>query len=161
MRRRTWLTRLSSAVAAGWSFSRGIGTTYRSFATGILELQPLNLGGKQIAPDGFLRSIRPSAAVADLAEAIWDWDIPDGDSATALTIKVPPSTAPYFVVQYRTLTYGRWQLGAESYDHKKLRPCVDPDPERDLCDSSSRSAWCHHCPAQARGRLPVGAGVHA
>jgi len=79
-----------------------------------LELQPPNLGGKQIAPDGFLRSIRPSAAVADLAEAIWDWDIPDGNAATALTIKVPPSTAPYFVVQYRTLTYCRWQLGAES-----------------------------------------------
>jgi hypothetical protein len=35
-----------------------------------LELQPPNLGGKQVAPDGFLRSIRPSAAVADLAEAI-------------------------------------------------------------------------------------------
>jgi AraC-like DNA-binding protein len=83
-----------------------------------LELQPPNWGGKQIVPDGFLRSIRPSAAVADLVEAIWDWDIPDGDAATALTIKVPPSTAPYFVVQYRTLTYCRWQLGAESYDHK-------------------------------------------
>jgi AraC-like DNA-binding protein len=83
-----------------------------------LELQPPNLGGKQIAPDGFLRSIRPSAAVADLAEAIWDWDIPDGDAATALTIKVPPSTAPYFVVQYRTLTHCRWQLGGDSYDHK-------------------------------------------
>ena len=83
-----------------------------------LELQPPNLGGKQIAPDGFLRSIRPSAAVADLAEAIWDWDIPDGNAATAFTIKVPPSTAPYFVVQYRTPTYCKWQLGAESYDHK-------------------------------------------
>src|ERR1700756_2143589 len=129
MRRRTWLTRLSSAVAAGWSFSRGIGTTYRSFATGILELQPLNLGGKQIAPDGFLRSIRPSAAVADLAEAIWDWDIPDGDSATALTIKVPPSTAPYFVVQYRTLTYCRWQLGAERRRRARRarRRCVRAD----------------------------------
>jgi AraC-like DNA-binding protein len=83
-----------------------------------LELQPSNLGGKQIAPDGLLRSIRPSAAVANLAEAIWDWDIPDGDAATGLTIKIPPSTAPYFVVQYRTLTHCRWQLGADSYDHK-------------------------------------------
>jgi AraC-like DNA-binding protein len=71
-----------------------------------------------IVADGFSRSIRPSAAVADLVEAIWDWDIPDGDAATALTIKVPPSTAPYFVVQYRTLTHCRWQLGAESCDHK-------------------------------------------
>jgi AraC-like DNA-binding protein len=84
-----------------------------------LDMQPTNWGGEQIVPDGgFSRSIQPSAAVADLVEAIWDWDIPDGDAATALTIKVPPSTAPYFVVQYRTLTYCRWQLGAESCDHK-------------------------------------------
>jgi AraC-like DNA-binding protein len=83
-----------------------------------VELQPPNCGGEHIVPDGFSRSIRPSAAVADLVEAIWDWDIPDGDAATALTIKVPPSTAPYFVVQYRTLTHCRWQLGADSYDHK-------------------------------------------
>jgi AraC-like DNA-binding protein len=81
-----------------------------------LELQPPKWGGEHL--DGFSRSIRPSAAVADLVEAIWDWDIPDGDAATAFTIKVPPSTAPYFVVQYRTLTHCRWQLGADSYDHK-------------------------------------------
>ena len=58
-----------------------------------LELQPARWGGEHI--DGFSRSIRPSAAVADLVEAIWDWDIPDGDAATGLTIKIPPSTAPY------------------------------------------------------------------
>src|SRR6202047_3577822 len=79
---------------------------------------PPKSGGEHIVPDGFSRSIRPSATVADLIEAIWDWDIPDGDAATAFTIKVPPSTAPYFVVQYRTLTHCRWQLGADSYDHK-------------------------------------------
>jgi len=73
-----------------------------------LELQPPRWGGEPIVPDGFSRSIRPSAAVADLVEAIWDWDIPDGDAATGLTIKIPPSTAPYFVVQYRTLTHCRW-----------------------------------------------------
>jgi len=83
-----------------------------------LELQPPRWGGEHIVPNGFSRSIRPSAAVADLVEAIWDWDIPDGDAAMAFTIKVPPSTAPYFVVQYRTLTHCRWQLGGDSYDHK-------------------------------------------
>jgi AraC-like DNA-binding protein len=82
------------------------------------ELQLPNCGGEHIVPEGFSRSIRPSAAVADLIEAIWDWDIPDGDVATGLTIKIPPSTAPYFVVQYRTLTHCRWQLGADSHDHK-------------------------------------------
>src|SRR5260221_7493280 len=49
-----------------------------------LELQPPNCGGEHIVPDGFSRSIRPSAAVADLVEAIWDWDIPDGSAATDL-----------------------------------------------------------------------------
>ena len=92
-------------------FGRPIGPSH-------LELQPPHWGGGHIVPDGFSRSIRPSAAVADLVEAIWDWDIPDGDAATGLTIKIPPSTAPYFVVQYRTLTHCRWQLGADSYDHK-------------------------------------------
>ena len=82
------------------------------------EPQPPRSSGEHIVPDGFSRSIRPSAAVADLVEAIWDWDIPDGDAATAFTIKVPPSTAPYFVVQYRTLTHCRWQLGGNTYDHK-------------------------------------------
>jgi hypothetical protein len=83
-----------------------------------LELQPPGWGGEQIAPAGFSRSIQPSAAVADLVEAIWGWDIPDGDAATAFTIKVLPSTGPYFVVQYRTLTHCRWQLGSDSYDHR-------------------------------------------
>jgi AraC-like DNA-binding protein len=82
------------------------------------ELEPPNWSGERVVPQGFSRSIRPSAAVADLVEAIWDWDIPDADAATALTIKIPPSTAPYFVVQYRTLTHCRWQLGTDSYDHK-------------------------------------------
>ena len=114
MRRRVWF-RLFSALAAAWSFlvvsAQPIGLSQR-------ELQPPNCGGEHIVPEGFSRSIRPSAAVADLVEAIWDWDIPDGDAATGLTIKIPPSTAPYFVVQYRTLTHCRWQLGADSYDHK-------------------------------------------
>ena len=38
--------------------------------------------------------------------------------ATGFTINVPPSTAPYFVVQYRTLTRCRWQLGGDSFDHR-------------------------------------------
>jgi hypothetical protein len=76
---------------------------------GLSQLEQQSSGwGEHIVPDGFSRSIQPSAAVADLVEAIWDWDIPIE----------PPSTAPYFVVQYRTLTHCRWQLGSDSYDHK-------------------------------------------
>ena len=58
-----------------------------------LEPQPPIFGGEHIVPDGFSRSIRPSAAVADLVEAIWDWDIPDSDAAAAFTIKVPDPVA--------------------------------------------------------------------
>ena len=58
-----------------------------------LELHPPNCGGEHIVPDGFSRSIRPSAAVADLVEAIWDWDISDDDAAAAFTIKVPVPVA--------------------------------------------------------------------
>jgi AraC-like DNA-binding protein len=74
--------------------------------------------GGPILPDGFSSGVRPSPALAELVEAIWDWDIPDGDMATGFTINVPPSTAPYFVVQYRTLTRCRWQLGGDSFDHR-------------------------------------------
>jgi AraC-like DNA-binding protein len=80
--------------------------------------QPGRLSRQDIFSDGFSRSIRPSANVADIVESIWDWDIPDGGAAAAFTIKIPPSTAPYFVVQYRTLTHCRWQLGDASYDHR-------------------------------------------
>ena len=58
-----------------------------------LELQPPRWGGEQVVADGFSRSIRPSSAVADLVEAIWDWDIPDSDAAAAFTIKVPDPVA--------------------------------------------------------------------
>jgi AraC-like DNA-binding protein len=81
------------------------------------ELQPCG-SGRPILPDGHSSGVRPSPALADLVEAIWDWDIPDGDMAAGFTINVPPSTAPYFVVQYRTLTRCRWQLGDDSFDHR-------------------------------------------
>ena len=74
--------------------------------------------GAGIPEASFSGPIQPSPAVADFVEAIWDWDVPDGEVAKGLTIKVPPSTAPYLVVQYRTLTHCKWQLGADSYDHR-------------------------------------------
>jgi hypothetical protein len=124
-----------------------------------LDMQPPNGGGEQIVPDGFLRSIQPSAAVADLVEAIWDWDIPDGDAATALTIKVPPSTAPYFVVQYRTLTHCKWQLGAESCDHKNYGHVLTQTQSGTFAIRPRGQLGV--ITVRLRGRLPVGAGVHA
>src|SRR5258708_20790431 len=115
MSRRAWFRRLLRLLLQGGAF---LVLLERPIGVSQLEPQPPRSSGEHIVPDGFSRSIRPSAAVADLVEAIWDWDITDGDTATGLTIKIPPSTVPYFVVQYRTLTHCRWQLGADSYDHK-------------------------------------------
>src|SRR3982074_3465997 len=115
MRRRAWVRRLFRLLVQHGAF---LVVSGQPIGLSQVEPQPPKSGGEHIVPDGFSRSIRPSAAVADLVEAIWDWDIPDGDAAPAFTIKVPPSTAPYFVVQYRTLTHCRWQLGGDSCDHK-------------------------------------------
>jgi len=73
--------------------------------------------GAGIPEASFSSPIQPSPAVADFVEAIWDWDVPDGEVAKGLTIKVPPSTAPYFVVQYGTPTHCKWRFGDDSYDH--------------------------------------------
>lgn len=78
---------------------------------------PSALIGAWNAGSGLSGPLRPSAALADIVEAIWDWDVPDGNAAQAITIKVPPSTAPYFVIQYRTFTHCRWKFGGDSYDH--------------------------------------------
>jgi AraC-like DNA-binding protein len=68
-------------------------------------------------PSGLSGPMRPSPVVADIVEAIWDWDVPDSAAAQMITIKVPPSTAPYFVVQYRTLTHCKWRFGDDTFDH--------------------------------------------
>jgi AraC-like DNA-binding protein len=73
--------------------------------------------GVGIPEVNFSSPIQPSPEVSDFVEAIWDWDVPDGETARGLTIKVPPSTAPYFVVQYGTPTHCRWRFGEDSYDH--------------------------------------------
>src|SRR5258708_37234232 len=97
MRRRVWLRRLSPAVAAGGAF---LVVSGQPIGLSQMELQPPGWSGEHVVPYGFSRSVRTSAAVADLLEAIWDSDIPEGHAATALPIKGPPSTAPDFVVQY-------------------------------------------------------------
>src|SRR5260221_739036 len=90
MRRRAWLRRLSPAVAAGGAF---LVVSGQPIGLSQMELQPPGWSGEHVVPYGFSRSIRPSAAVADLIEAIWDWDIPEGDAAAAFTIKVPVPVA--------------------------------------------------------------------
>ena len=47
------------------------------------------------------RVIRPSARLAHLVEGFWEWDVPDGALARAITGQVLPSIAPQFVVHYR------------------------------------------------------------
>jgi AraC-like DNA-binding protein len=50
---------------------------------------------------GVLRCFR-SPLLSDIVEAIWDCDIPDGDSAKAFTIKCAPGTSLQLIGQYRT-----------------------------------------------------------
>jgi hypothetical protein len=80
----------SPALAAAWSFSRGIPTTYRAFATGAAAT---HLWRRTHRSRRLFEEHPALAAVADLVEAIWDWDIPDGDAAAAFTIKVPVPVA--------------------------------------------------------------------
>src|SRR3979411_219946 len=115
MSRRAWFRRLLRLLLQGGAF---LVLSERPIGLSQLEPQPPRSSGEHIVPDGFSRSIRPSAAVADLVEAIWDWDIPDGDAAASFTIKVPPSNAPYFVFQYRKLPPCRWKLGRARCEHQ-------------------------------------------
>jgi AraC-like DNA-binding protein len=50
---------------------------------------------------GILRCFR-SCSLSDILEGIWDFDIPDGDFAKALTIKCAPGTSLHLIGQYRT-----------------------------------------------------------
>src|SRR5260221_10787410 len=112
MRRRAWLSRLSPALAAGWSFSGGIGTTYRAFATGAAATQ---VGRRAHRSQGLFeehpalrRRCRPCRGDLGLGHS----GRRCGDGLH------DQGAAEHRAVQYRPLTHCRWQLGADSYDHK-------------------------------------------
>ena len=46
--------------------------------------------------------LAPPSALADLVEAIWDVDVPDGNVARAMAVKVLPTASSVMVVHYRS-----------------------------------------------------------
>lgn len=63
------------------------------------------------------RTFKPSR-LANVIEAIGDWDIPSGKVAKALTIKHPPGTTICLIAQYRTPLQADWTFGSTR------RPCT-------------------------------------
>jgi AraC-like DNA-binding protein len=59
--------------------------------------------------------------LANIVEGVTDWDIPDGDMARRLAIKVLPSTTPYVIVQYRTSMGSCRRFGSICYEHRQYR----------------------------------------
>src|ERR1700761_5242057 len=43
-----------------------------------------------------------SRLLADVVDAIWDWDIPDAQLANSITIKQAPGTSLLLIAQYRS-----------------------------------------------------------
>jgi AraC-like DNA-binding protein len=68
-----------------------------SFAEYPIRSHAANL---QHASGGAFRCFRPRR-LADVVDAIWDWDVPDELAAKSLTIKLAPSTSLLLMAQYR------------------------------------------------------------
>jgi AraC-like DNA-binding protein len=59
-----------------------------------------------------LKVSHPHPLLADFVEDIWDLDIPDGDIARRLIIRVPPSAYAFLFLQYRTSIVSEWTFGS-------------------------------------------------
>ncbi|MEY2542522.1 MAG: hypothetical protein QOI22_2124 [Verrucomicrobiota bacterium] len=64
---------------------------------------------------------RPSPMLADIVGSFCDWDVACGDAATTFTVKVPPGTCMFLVMQYRVPHRMDWRFGCEDYAHWKYR----------------------------------------
>jgi AraC-like DNA-binding protein len=72
-----------------------------------------------------LNSVLESFPVlAQFIDGIADWDVPNGDLAKALAIKVLPSTMPLFIVQYRDSVRSSRKFGDASSRHEQYRHIV-------------------------------------
>ncbi|HEY6832603.1 MAG TPA: AraC family transcriptional regulator [Pseudolabrys sp.] len=68
------------------------------------------------------KSIREqSSALSNIVDAVADWDVPDGDIARDLCIKVLPNIYPYVIVQYRIPVASTWEFGGVSNPHVRYR----------------------------------------
>src|SRR5215467_5555751 len=62
--------------------------------------------------------------LARFIDGIADWDVPNGDLAKTLAIKVLPSTMPYLIVQYRDSMKSSRRFGDASSPHGRYRHIV-------------------------------------
>lgn len=61
-----------------------------------------------------LKVFHPHPLLADLVEDVWDLDIPDGNVAQRLIIKMPPSACAFLFLQYRVPIVSDWTFGMDN-----------------------------------------------
>lgn len=61
-----------------------------------------------------LKVSQPHPLLSDLVEDVWDLDIPDGDIARRLIIRVPPSAYAFLFLQYRVPVFSDWTFGRQN-----------------------------------------------
>jgi AraC-like DNA-binding protein len=64
-----------------------------------------------------LQVFRPRSVLRDIVEDIWDWDLPDAAAARRLTVRLPPSTYAFLLMQYRAPLAADWAFGAQRGAH--------------------------------------------
>jgi AraC-like DNA-binding protein len=69
---------------------------------------PIRASNSAHASDGAFSCYRPDS-LADVVDAIWDWDVPDELAAKSLTIKYAPGTFLLLMTQYRSVFIARHQ----------------------------------------------------
>ncbi|WP_398469451.1 helix-turn-helix domain-containing protein [Tardiphaga sp.] len=60
-----------------------------------------------------LKVFHPHPLLADLVEDVWDLDIPDGNVARRLIIRMPPSAYAFLSLQYRVPIVSDWTFGID------------------------------------------------
>lgn len=68
-----------------------------------------------------LKVFHPHPLLADIVEDVWDLDIPDGDVARRLIIRMPPSAYAFLYLQYRVPIASDWTYGNDNIVHSSQR----------------------------------------
>jgi AraC-like DNA-binding protein len=68
-----------------------------------------------------LQVIQPHLLLSEIVEDIWDWDLPDATAARRLTVRLPPSTFAFLLVQYRAPLCADWRFRDDSRGHSLRR----------------------------------------
>lgn len=66
---------------------------------------------RAIGSAAFVNYVEPSSALAEIVEAIADWDVPDSGMARTTAANVLPSTRPWVIFQYRVSMKSVRQFG--------------------------------------------------